>query len=189
MNISMHATAGRPVTAGRGRAVRWWVLAALVASLVVGCGSSAGGTSSPDGAGPTGDSAVPTEAAEPTPTESSADGGGDSGGGDTGGGGANLDIEVVARALVPPNSSEISKTTADDTWFVMYETSESIDALKSFYEDAIPGTGLKVYSTTTANGGVSWAMATDESGTFGGAVSIFPSGDGKNVVQVTVAKI
>jgi hypothetical protein len=31
-------------------------------------------------------------------------------------------------------------------------------------------------------------MATDESGTFGGAVSIFPSGDGKNVIQVTVAK-
>ena len=64
----------------------------------------------------------------------------------------------------------------------------SIDSLRSFYESAIPGAGLAVVSTTTANGGVSWAMATDESGTFGGAVSVFPSGDGKNVIQVTVAQ-
>ena len=104
-------------------------------------------------------------------------------GGDDPGGGSNLDVEAVARALVPPNSTEVSKTTAPDTWFVIYETTESIDSLRSFYESAIPGAGLTVVSTTTANGGVSWAMATDESGTFGGAVSVFPSGDGKNVIE------
>lgn len=59
--------------------------------------------------------------------------------------------------------------------------------IRSFYEEAIPRTGLRIFSTSEASGGISWAMAIDESGNFGDAVSIFPSGNGSSTaVQVTV---
>jgi hypothetical protein len=104
------------------------------------------------------------------------------------GGGSGPDVDAVARALVPPNSTEITKTTAEGTSFIVYDSTDSIDSLKAFYEDAIRKTGLKIYSTTTVNGGVSYLIATDESGSFGGAVNIYPNGAGKTAVQVTVGK-
>jgi hypothetical protein len=105
-----------------------------------------------------------------------------------GGGAVGADVEAVGKALVPPNSSEVTKTTAPDTWFVVYSSTDSLESLKSYYEATIPKTGLQIISTTTINGGISWVIAKDASGSFGGAVSVFPSGDGKSVVQVTVGK-
>jgi hypothetical protein len=161
------------------------IAALLLAGLVAACGSSAAtgpGSASADVAGS-------DQAAVSQPVEVTPDAGGDTSGGGTGAGtGSSVDIERVATALVPPNSTEITRTTATDTWFVVYETTDSIDSLKSFYEDAIPKTGLNVISTTTVNGGVSWTMSSDDNGTFGGAVNVYPSSDGKNAVQVVVGK-
>jgi hypothetical protein len=151
------------------------LLAALTfgALLVTACGGAAA-TQQPAGGGGGG-----TATEVPAATEAGAGGGG---------GGSGPDVEAVGNALVPPNSTEVSKTSAEGTWFVIYESTDSVDSLKTFYEDAVPKTGLKIFSTTTLQGGVSYVIATDESGSFGGAVNIFPSGDGKTAVQVTVGK-
>jgi hypothetical protein len=151
------------------------LLAALTfgALLVTACGGAAA-TQQPAGGGGGG-------TATEVPAATEAGGGG-------GGGGSGPDVEAVGNALVPPNSTEVSKTSAEGTWFVIYESTDSVDSLKTFYEDAVPKTGLKIFSTTTLQGGVSYVIATDESGSFGGAVNIFPSGDGKTAVQVTVGK-
>ncbi|HTK45459.1 MAG TPA: hypothetical protein VL749_08930 [Patescibacteria group bacterium] len=157
---------------------------AITSILLAACGGGSAATQQPPGAttstGGGGGSAteVPadTQAAEAT-----------SGGGG-GGGGGSADVEAVANQLVPPNSTEISKTTAQDTWFVIYESTDSVDSLKNFYADAIVRAGQKIFSTTTIQGGVSYVFAKDDSGGFGGSVNIYPSGDGKTAVQVTVAK-
>src|SRR5690349_17647143 len=72
-----------------------------------------------------------------------------------GGGAAGADVDAVAKALVPPNSSEVTRTTANDTSFVVYSSTESVDSLKSFYEGVIPKAGMQIISTTTIQGGIS----------------------------------
>ena len=156
---------------------------AIVSILLAACGGGAAATQGPAGetastGGGGGGSA--TEMPEATQGAEATNAGG--------GGGGSDDVTAVANQLVPPNSTEISKTTAEDTWFVIYESTDSVDSLKHFYEGAIASAGQKIFSTTTIQGGVSYVFAMDESGGFGGSVNIYPSGDGKVAVQVTVAK-
>jgi hypothetical protein len=167
------------------RTTRYVLALSLSALLLVACGGSGADTQQPaatqaagggGGGGGTATQNAPADTRQPAGTESG------------GGGGGNVDVATVAANLVPPHSTEITKTTATDTWFVMYETTDSIDSLKSFYTDAIAKAGLQIISTTTVNGGVSYVIATDDSATFGGAVNIYPSSDGKNAVQVTIGK-
>jgi hypothetical protein len=153
---------------------------AIVALLLAACGGSAATQQPAGGGGGGGGGGTATEV--PAATEAGGGGGGG------GGGGSGQDVEAVGNQLVPPNSTEVSKTTAEDTWFVIYESTDSVDSLKSFYENAVPKTGLRIISTTTIQGGVSYVIATDDSGAFGGAINIYPSGDGKTAVQVTVGK-
>jgi hypothetical protein len=155
---------------------------AIVSILLAACGSGSAATQGPAGetastGGGGGGSA--TEMPEATQGAEATN---------AGGGGGSDDVTAVANQLVPPNSTEISKTTAEDTWFVIYESTDSVDSLKHFYEGAIASAGQKIFSTTTIQGGVSYVFAKDESGGFGGSVNIYPSGDGKVAVQVTVAK-
>jgi len=157
---------------------------AIVSILLAACGSGSAATQGPAGetastGGGGGGSA--TEMPEATQGAEATNAGG-------GGGVGSDDVTAVANQLVPPNSTEISKTTAEDTWFVIYESTDSVDSLKHFYEGAIASAGQKIFSTTTIQGGVSYVFAKDESGGFGGSVNIYPSGDGKVAVQVTVAK-
>ena len=159
---------------------------AMAGLLLAACGGGSAATQQPaaataasgGGGGPATEAPGATEQAAAT----------DAGGGGGGGGGAGGDVEAVANALVPPNSTEIQKTTAQDTWFAIYESTDSVDSLKSFYQGAITGVGQQIISTTTIQGGVSYVFAKDSSGGFGGSVNIYPSGDGKTAVQVTVAK-
>jgi hypothetical protein len=166
----------------RTRAMAGFVVA-LAIGLVGACSSSPAATLGPGGGGqsqaPGVSIAIPSLAIPSIAIPSIAIGGG---------GAAGADVEAVGKALVPPNSSEVTKTTAPDTWFVVYSSTDSLDSLKSYYEATIPKTGMQIISTTTINGGISWVIAKDASGSFGGAVSVFPSGDGKSVVQVTVGK-
>jgi hypothetical protein len=175
---------GRPLSGARSVAI---ALVAVPALVVAACGSSTGGTPGPASSAAPGSSVTATPAVQATP-DTGGGGGGTGGGGGGTGGGANPDVEAVANALVPPHSTEITKTTATDTWFVMYESTDSVDTLKAFYERAIPNAGLQIFSTSTVQGGVSWVIATDASASFGGAVNVFPTGDGKTSVQVTIGK-
>jgi hypothetical protein len=148
--------------------IRTSVMALLVALLLVGCGGSAASSAPADpgtdtGAAATGESEGESEATPET-------------GGDTGG--ATEDAVKVGEALVPPNSTEVSKTTTDTYWYVLYESTDSPDTLKSYYENEIPKTGMQIISTTSANGAYVWAIARDESGAFGGVVTVGPSGSG-----------
>ncbi len=166
---------------------------AMAVGLVAACGSSSGtpAASAGGGGGTTGGASAP--AAQPSQANPDAGGGpsADTGGPSaaTGGGtttGVGGDTEAVAKQLVPPNSHEVTRTAAEGTFFAMYQSTDSPDTLKSFYESTIPKTGLQIISTTSSNGGYSWIIANDANGSFGGAVSVFPAGDGSTGVQVTI---
>lgn len=159
-----------------------WSIVLLAALVVAGCSSTPAASQAGGGGG--GGQGQPSIAIPSIAIPSVAIGGGGGGGG----GGSGTDVEAVAKALVPPNSSEVTKTTAQDTSFAIYVSTDSLDSLKSFYEGAIPRAGMQILSTTTSNGGIAWVIATDAGGSFGGAVSVFPTGDGKTTVQVTVGK-
>jgi len=162
----------------------------IVLLLLAACGGSGsaatqqpgGGTTTTSGGGGGGGAAteMPVETEAPAATAASGGGGG--------GGSGSDDVEAVANQLIPPNSTEQSKTTAEGTWFAIYLSTDSVDSLKSYYQNAIANAGQKIFSTTTIQGGVSYVFAKDESGGFGGSINIYPNGDGKTAVQVTVAK-
>jgi len=92
----------------------------------------------------------------------------------------------VANALVPPNSSEITRTSASGGLFVGYSSTDSADSLKSFYENAIPGSGMTIFSTTSAGGSYSWVFAKTEGSSFGGSVTVGPSTDGGSGSSVII---
>jgi hypothetical protein len=144
------------------------VMALLVLVLVAACGSSAASSPSADSGAGAGSGGSPAAA------------GTDSGNGPaaTAVPGAGADAAKVGEQLKPPNSNETSKTTTDTYWYVIYESTDSPDSLKSFYETQIPRAGMKVISTTSANGSYVWAIARDEAATFGGSVTVAPSGNG-----------
>ena len=159
--------------------MRWsrTFVAPFLIVVAVAC-SSPGGTPGGDGGG---DGSEPTDA--PEPTAATDDGGGGGGGGGTG----SADLDAVFERLTPPNSSETTKTAAEGIIFAVFESSDSIDSLKSFYESAIPASGLQIFSTTEAQGGFAWTIAESEGSSFGGAISIYPSGSGSGTaVSVTI---
>lgn len=133
--------------------------------------------SSPGGGG--GDGSAQSDAPEPTAAATDGSGGG--------GGGGSADLDAVFETLTPPNSTETTKTSAEGIIFAAFESSDSLESLKSFYEGAIAEAGLEIFSTTEAQGGYSWTIAESEGSTFGGAVSIYPSGSGSGTaVSVTI---
>jgi len=164
-----------------GRTARSASAALLVLGLVAACGGAAPKeTEQPGSTAGSGSDSTPAAVA-------TSDNGGGGGGGGTGGG-ANPDVDAAAQALVPPNSTEVQKTSASGTFFGIYSSTDSIDSLKSYYQNTITKAGFKIISTTTVSGGVSFVFATDDSGTYGGAVNVYPSGDGAAAVQVTVSQ-
>ena len=80
------------------------------------------------------------------------------------GGGTAEDAANLGEQLKPPNASEVSKTTTDTYWYVIYESTDSADSLKAYYEDLIPKTGMTMISTTSASGANAWAISRDEAG-------------------------
>ena len=171
--------------------------ALLILVLIAACGGGQAGDSSGGD-----DNGSDTESTAPEPgggnesnddggnggTEPSDDGGNGSGGG-AGGGGSSHDLEEIFATLTPPNSTELSKTTAQGVIFAAWDSSDSFDSLRSFYENAIADTGLQIIQTTEAQGGIAWVIAEDDTGNFGGTVSIFPASDGSGTqVSVTVGE-
>jgi hypothetical protein len=147
----------------------------LVALLAAGCGGSAASSSPVDAGSGAGASADTGNGATATPAPA---------------GNANVaagDAATVAKQLVPPNSTEQSKTTTDTYWYVIYGSTDTPASLKGFYESQIPKTGLKIVSTTSSNGTYAWAISKDEAGSFGGSVTVGPASDGSAGSVVVVA--
>lgn len=99
---------------------------------------------------------------------------------------ASGDVEQVAADLEPPNSSRTSQTNAEGTVWSTYDSTDSVDSLKSFYDNAIPGTGMQVFSTTNSAGTYSWLFAESDSSSFGGSVTVGPASDGGDGAVVIV---
>jgi hypothetical protein len=125
-----------------------------------------------------------TESDNPTPTAEASTGGGEATPTQGGGGGGDLD-ELVDK-LTPPNSTESSRVSQAGGIFVGWESTDSADSLKSFYEGAIPGTGMKILSTQNASGTYSWIFAESEGSSNGGSVVIAPSSTGGSGTTVVV---
>ncbi len=138
--------------------------------LVAACGGSP--AASADGNGGNGGSSQAADTPEPA---ASTDGGNGGNGGD---GGSEGDLDQLADDLTPPNSSETSRTTAGGLIFLTFESSDSPDDLRSFYESAIANTGMEVFSTTSAEGSYSWIFAESEGSAYGGVVTVTPGTDG-----------
>ena len=158
--------------------MRWsraLIALALLTLFVAACSSPAASNGGNGG----GDDSEQSEPAE----TSQDDGGGDGGGG---GGSGSGDADQAFETLTPPNSTELTKTSAGGVIFAAFDTTESIDSLTSFYEDAISDAGLRILTTTESGGGISWIIGNDENAsTFGGAISVFPASDGSGT-QVSV---
>ncbi len=127
-----------------------------------------------------------------SPSPSTDDGGGGGGGESTpaatpdNGGGGGGDVEQVAEDLVPPNSSQLSQTNSEGVIWTVYESTDSPESLKNFYENAIPQTGMQVFSTSTVEDTYSWVFAQDDGSSFGGSVTVGPASDGGSGSSVIV---
>jgi hypothetical protein len=155
--------------------MRWSrALVAAMFVLAVGACSTPAASSDDgngDGNGNGGSSNPPASRAAPQSQD-------DGNGGNGGNGGSAGDADAVFNALIPPNSTEISKTTAASTYFATYTSTDSVESLTSHYESAIPGAGMQIFSTTNAQGGTAWVFAENEGSSFGGSVSVYPETDG-----------
>jgi hypothetical protein len=161
------------------------VLIAIL-GLLAACGGGGPGDGGDDGDGAS-QGAAQSEPAEASAAPPPDDGGGDDGGGDDGGNGSAGDAEEAFERLTPPNADEVSKTTAGELIIAGFTTSDSIDSLTSFYEDAFGELGLQILTTTEAAGGVTWFVGTDENASeFGGVISVIPATDGGTGTTVSI---
>jgi hypothetical protein len=159
---------------------RWFGvgLAFITAAALVlaGCGGDDDGGSSDNG----GSDAAPT---------ASSDGGGSSGGGGSGGGsgGADADsLEDLADELAPPNSSETARFAAAEGISVGYESRDSVDSLKDYYDGKIEDLGLAVAGTMDTGDLHTWIIEDTDKGVAGG-ISVGPSGTGTTIVTINLS--
>ncbi|HEY7464430.1 MAG TPA: hypothetical protein VH987_08345 [Candidatus Limnocylindria bacterium] len=151
----------------------------LALATLAACGGGPGGSTaatSSTGASTGGEESTGGEPSEPAATQS------------TGGAPAG-DLDGLINALVPPNSTEISKTTAEGGAFISYSSTDSRDSLKNHYESAIPAAGMQIFSRTEVSDTNAWVFAQSEGSSFGGSVTVAPAQDGGSgsTVIVTVS--
>lgn len=154
------------------------LIPAALVFVLAACGGGPGATDGGNGGNGDESAAASVAASEAEPSTN---------GGGNGGGPSEGDLEQLAQDLTPPNSTETSRTTAGGVIFVTYESTDSPEDLQAFYEDAIGRTGLEVFSRTSAGGAYSWIFAENDTSSYGGVVSVGPSGTGSGsavVVQV-----
>jgi hypothetical protein len=161
------------------RWTRLLVLPVLVV-LLVACGGSPGTSTDDNGNGNgNGESTNPDVTATAEASKDDGNGTGNDG-----------DVEQLAADLVPPNSTETTRTVASGVVFAGYESTDSPDSLKSYYEGKIASAGMVIISTTSTSGTYGFIFAEDDQGSgFGGSIAIAPSSSGGSgsTVVVTVA--
>jgi hypothetical protein len=159
------------------RRSRALILPVLLLLVLSACGGS--GSSTDNGNGGQSQSAAQSQAAESQAAESQAAQESQGSNGHTAG-----DLDSLVSALTPPHASELSKTSAQGGVFIAWNSTDSVDSLKSFYESAIPGTGMTIFSTTSAGGTYAWIFAENEGSSFGGSVTLGPNSDGTDGASV-----
>ena len=102
---------------------------------------------------------------------------------DDGGPGAT-DVDALLAELVPPNSTELSKTTVPAGTAVAYESTDTVGDLRGFYIQKIAELNLEVISTTEAANTYAVVIASDG---LGGTIAVQNTGDVSNVL-VTIGE-
>jgi len=152
--------------------MRWsHVLVAAIFVLAVAACSSAPTSSGPDGGGGSSQGAPASQAAPPS---------------QGGGGGGGGDVDEIFNGLIPPNSTETSKTTIGGAISATYTSTDSVESLVSHYGSAISNTGMEVFSTSTAQGSTSWLFGEEAGSSFGGSVTVAPDTGGGGASQIIV---
>lgn len=101
-------------------------------------------------------------------------------------GSGSADLDRLEDELTPPDSSETSRSDVPGGTVISYETSASMDDLRSFYLDKFEELGLEILTSDAGDSGVSWVFG-ESSEAFGGSVVLAPSGGTVNVI-VTLAE-
>ena len=161
------------------RSVRFLLVGAVILVLMTlaacgGTGGSAAATATENGGSTASSAGEPTDQPQETPEA-------------TQGGGTGGDVNDTVDKLTPPNSTQTSRTDAGGAVLVAWESTASVDSLKSFYEGAIPTTGMQIFSTTQASGGWNWVFAESSGSSHGGSVTIAPSTSGGSGTTVIVS--
>lgn len=163
--------------------MRWpraMVLIAILA-LLAACGGNGPGDGGDDG-----DDASQA-AAQSEPAGASAAPPPDDGAGDNGGGGpSGDDLEELLAALEPPNSTEVSRTSADNFLFVIYTSTDTAESLADFYENAIADAGYGTISRSESAGTYSWIFGDDANANAAGVVGVGPTTDGGPGAAVSI---
>jgi hypothetical protein len=102
--------------------------------------------------------------------------------------GGAQDLDRLEDELTPPDSSETSRFDVPNGVVISYNSSASMDDLRTFYEDKLSDLGLEVISTSDAGeNGVAWLFGDTAGGTFGGNVTLSPT-SGTTTVVVTLGQ-
>lgn len=113
---------------------------------------------------------------------------GDDGGSSSGNSSGSGDLDKLADKLVPPHSKQIAKYSTDDGLLITYESTDSVDSLKDFYDDKVKNLGVKVQGTFDAGDSHTWYFGDDDSSGPGGTVIVGDNGGGKTSVTITIGK-
>ena len=159
--------------------MRWSrALVAAIFVLAVAACSSPATSSGPDGNGNGNGGSSNAPASQGAPQSQ------DDGNGGNGGNGGSVDD--IFDALIPPNSTETSKTTIGGAITASYTSTDSVESLVSHYGSAIPATGMEVFSTSNAQGATSWLFGDEAGSSFGGSVTVAPDTSGSGQAQIVV---
>ncbi len=127
-----------------------------------------------------------------TPAAQATSGNNDNTSGDSGGNNGNSsssnDLGQLADKLVPPHSKQIAKYSTDDGLLVTYESTDSVDSLKDFYDNKVKTLGVKVQGTFDSGDAHTWYFGDDDSSGPGGTVIVGDDGSGKTAVTITVGR-
>ena len=167
------------------------VLLLMIAALALGaCGDDddddddAGGATSTQSSGQSTATATSDDGDDGGNGDDDDDG--DDGGGN-GGGGDSSDLDQVASALEPPNSTETTRFSSSDGMLIGYESDESLDSLKSYYDGKIDDLGLNLLGTLSSGESYNWIIGAEDGSGVQGGVTIAPSGTGTTVVSITLS--
>jgi len=154
--------------------------------------SACGGDSETSDEGPSQNSTATASgeggsAATPSGSDSDGDAGeAGSNDGNGNGGAPEGDVEQLVADLEPPNSSgTLSRSTAEGIVYISWETSESLDDLQGFYEDAIADAGYTISSRGSAGVSYEWTFGNEGGSDFRGVVTVSP-GNGGSIVAAQV---
>ena len=103
------------------------------------------------------------------------------------GGGADLDSLV--QRLTPPNATETARMNVGGANItVTWDSSDSVDSLRSHYEGLFGNLGLTVVMSSTTEGTYVWFVQAGDNASLGGAVTVAPGSSGSGAtVAVTLS--